>query len=129
MRDDILASNFLDDTFDVVVALEVLSHLRDVPRAIDELIRVCRPGGTVIADVFATTDGTRGDHAGLDYIDDQGVYFRYYDLREATRLCAVSKVSSIQVHQVTWTDPPHGKYRPYEHVHETWCLLVRKVAF
>jgi SAM-dependent methyltransferase len=36
-----------DDAFDLVVSSNVLEHTKDAWGAIDELIRVCRPGGTV----------------------------------------------------------------------------------
>ena len=126
LRDDIESSDFVDDTFDLVVALEVLSHLTDASAALDELLRICRPGGIVITDVFDTTDATRGNRESLDYTDEAGVYFRYYDRQSVDGLCGKREVTRADVHHLTWTDPPHGRYRPYEHVHETWCMVLRK---
>jgi methionine biosynthesis protein MetW len=42
---------FDDSTFDVVVAGELLEHLRDPRRVVSEVLRVLRPGGTFIASV------------------------------------------------------------------------------
>ena len=42
---------FEDGSFDVVVAGELLEHLRDPQRLVDEIRRVLRPGGTFVASV------------------------------------------------------------------------------
>jgi len=48
---DILALDFPDDAFDVVIA-EAVTMFVDRSRAAEELIRVCRPGGRVLATEF-----------------------------------------------------------------------------
>lgn len=42
---------FEDSSFDVVVAGELLEHLRDPGRLVGEVLRVLRPGGTFVASV------------------------------------------------------------------------------
>ncbi len=42
---------FEDEAFDVVVAGELLEHLRDPRRLVDEVRRVLRPGGSFVASV------------------------------------------------------------------------------
>lgn len=44
---DVHALEFPDDTFDVVHAHQVLQHVGDPVRALQEMRRVCRPGGIV----------------------------------------------------------------------------------
>src|SRR5439155_24181243 len=44
---------FADASFDVVCALDILEHLDDDVAAAQELYRVCKPGGTIIAYVPA----------------------------------------------------------------------------
>ncbi len=60
LPDDRLAANvfgdagqlpFPDGTFDLVLAVEVLEHLPDPARALDELARVARPGATAVLSV------------------------------------------------------------------------------
>jgi SAM-dependent methyltransferase len=46
---DACALPFPDASFDSAFCVAVLQHLRDVPRAVQELARVTRPGGRVIA--------------------------------------------------------------------------------
>jgi SAM-dependent methyltransferase len=43
--------DFAEATFDVVVAGELLEHLRDPQRVVSEINRVLRPGGTFVASV------------------------------------------------------------------------------
>jgi SAM-dependent methyltransferase len=51
---DAAALPFPDDSFDVVVAMHMLYHVDDQPKAIAEMHRVLRPGGTLLV----TTNGT-----------------------------------------------------------------------
>lgn len=46
---DVYALDFADDTFDVVHAHQVLQHLSDPRSALQEMRRVCKPGGLVAA--------------------------------------------------------------------------------
>jgi SAM-dependent methyltransferase len=48
---DALEMPFADEEFDRVVAAEVLEHIPDDARAIAELVRVLRPGGTIAVTV------------------------------------------------------------------------------
>jgi SAM-dependent methyltransferase len=48
---DALRLPFPDDTFDHVIASEVLEHVADDQVALDEILRVLKPGGTVAATV------------------------------------------------------------------------------
>jgi ubiquinone/menaquinone biosynthesis C-methylase UbiE len=48
-QEDIYELPFEDASFDVVHAHQVLQHLSDPVRALEELRRVCRPGGVVAA--------------------------------------------------------------------------------
>ncbi|MEM8930890.1 MAG: methyltransferase domain-containing protein [Acidobacteriota bacterium] len=78
---DLTRLPFSDARFDLVVASHVLEHIVDDRRAIDEIRRVLRPGGTAILVVPLVADRTQdfgvardeyNDHArdcGVDYFD------------------------------------------------------------
>jgi SAM-dependent methyltransferase len=43
---------FSDDSFDVVCSFKVLAHVPNVGRALSEMVRVTRPGGIVLAELY-----------------------------------------------------------------------------
>ena len=51
MHQDIQALSFGDDSFDVYVSCEVLEHVPDMDRAIQEAARILKPGGLFIGTV------------------------------------------------------------------------------
>lgn len=51
------AMTFADESFDVVVAMYVMTVVPDPAQVLDELARVCRPGGTVILVNHFSADG------------------------------------------------------------------------
>lgn len=54
-RGDVGRLPFRDESFDVVVAGEVLEHVADLPGVVAEVCRVLRPGGTLVVDAIAAT--------------------------------------------------------------------------
>lgn len=51
---------FVDDTFDLVCCRSSLHHFADPHRAVEEMVRVCRPGGRIaINDLIAPSDDVR----------------------------------------------------------------------
>jgi SAM-dependent methyltransferase len=66
---------FADDSFDVVLLTEVLEHVDDHARTLDEVVRVLAPGGTVVVTVpfmypvhEAPHDHRRFTHHGLEHL-------------------------------------------------------------
>jgi phosphatidylethanolamine/phosphatidyl-N-methylethanolamine N-methyltransferase len=58
---DAAEMSFADNSFDVVVAMYVLTVVPDPSRVMQELQRVCKPGGQVIVvNHFSKSDGLRG---------------------------------------------------------------------
>ena len=55
VRADVTQLPFPDESFDVVVAGEILEHVDDFPAVITEACRVLRPGGTLVIDTIADT--------------------------------------------------------------------------
>lgn len=43
---------FADESFDVVCSFKVLAHVREIGRALDEMVRVTRRGGIVLAEFY-----------------------------------------------------------------------------
>ncbi len=56
-RGDAQALEFEAESFDVVVCLELLEHLPDYRKALDEIVRVLRPGGRLLASIPYVRNG------------------------------------------------------------------------
>jgi len=60
-----------DDSFDAVLTRFSFHHLTDPPRALAEMVRVCRPGGrVVVSDVFTTTAEQAAEYNRLERLRD-----------------------------------------------------------
>ncbi|MDA1362991.1 methyltransferase domain-containing protein [Glycomyces luteolus] len=55
VQGDVLAVPLPDSCAEVVVAGEILEHVRDLPRAVAEACRLLRPGGLLVIDTLAAT--------------------------------------------------------------------------
>jgi SAM-dependent methyltransferase len=77
---DALSLPFGDQVFDVVVCNHVLHFVDDPERAAREMVRVLRPGGTIVAGLRAS--GKRTDRAGvnLDRLPPHSLLRRYLAL-------------------------------------------------
>ena len=104
---DALDLPFPDGEFDRVVAAEVLEHIPDDTRAIAELVRVLRPGGTIAVTVprwlpekvcWALSDA---------YHEVEGGHVRIYRPPSC-----VAKLESAGLRYVG-TDHAHGLHSPY----------------
>lgn len=91
---------FSDGAFAGVYCQDLLSHLRAPEKSLKEMIRVCAPGGHIVADFLAPQDSTRhwpgmmpsGD-GGFEY-GPQKTYYRYYEnlrLEEVLRQAGAAK--------------------------------------
>jgi len=72
---DILNLPFPDESFDAVIAANVIHLLDDPYKALSELDRICRPGGKLIIPTYVNKDKARGfdrtiDKAGADFKQD-----------------------------------------------------------
>ncbi len=50
-REDIQSLSFADDSFDVIICIHVFEHIKDDRKAMQEVFRVLRRGGTALLDV------------------------------------------------------------------------------
>ena len=88
---DITQCPFFDETFDAVVCLNVLEHIKDDGKALLEIARILRPGGIAILEVPA------GEHL-FDFYDAHLMHFRRYNMRKLNQLL---KSSGLTVRRST----------------------------
>lgn len=75
---------FPDDAFDLVICTEVLEHLPEYESAIDELRRVCKPGGTLTVSVPRAWPERICWSLSSEYHEVEGGHVRIFD-RDALR--------------------------------------------
>ena len=107
VRGDALDLPFADGAFDRVIASEVLEHIPDDERAMAELARVLRPGGTMAVTVPRCGPEFVNWALSDDYHDVPGGHVRIYRRRQlVARLHAAGLVATGRHHA-------HGLHAPY----------------
>jgi len=75
---DMMNFTYGDDTFDKIMTISVIEHVLDDKKAMQEMIRVLKPGGIL------TVTTEYNPNKGKPY--DEGDYMRIYDLESLTEL-------------------------------------------
>lgn len=93
---------FADNSFDAVTCLAALYLIPDPLPVIDELVRVCRPGGDIV--IFTSVRTSLSRLPGVGSIADAGGY-RLFERDEIT-----GRLSDAGVHDVEQTVIGQGQY-------------------
>ncbi|MDP3968160.1 MAG: methyltransferase domain-containing protein [Nocardioides sp.] len=104
---DALALPFADGEFDRIVAAEVLEHIPADIQAIDELVRVLRPGGTLAVSVPRWFPEIVCWKLSEDYHNTPGGHIRIYSDKEL-----VGKMRNAGL-EFDGKDHAHGLHTPY----------------
>jgi ubiquinone/menaquinone biosynthesis C-methylase UbiE len=129
---DIFNTGYLNDQFDGIFCWDLLGHLVNVEKAIDELLRIIKPGGILVGSLFTTEDSTIDDEKMIsigdkEFIYNDKFYFKYYDLNLVQSLLKKFDVTILYLKKATWVEGPHEGYREYRHNHESWAFVLQKV--
>ena len=109
---EVLAANaahlpFASETFDLVICSEVLEHIPDHARAVDELVRVLKPGGDLVVSVPRFLPEKICWLLADDYYNSNGGHIRIYRKRGLKRLLEQAGVTLWDDHYA------HGLHSPY----------------
>ncbi len=107
LEGDALALPFADGEFDRIVAAEILEHIPADIQAIEELVRVLRPGGTLAVSVPRWLPEIINWKLSADYHNTPGGHIRIYTDAE---LC--DKVTKAGM-EFEGKDYAHGLHAPY----------------
>ena len=105
---DALQLPFADGEFDRVVAAEVLEHIPADIQAIEELVRVLRPGGTLAVSVPRWLPEIINWKLSDDYHNAEGGHIRIYTDNEL-----IDKVTKRRAWTFEGKDYAHGLHSPY----------------
>jgi len=108
-RADLCALPFRNDSFDAVYSFKVLAHVREIRRAMEEMARVTRPGGLVLAEFYNRLSlrhlvrVLKGARRIARDTTDREVYTRYDGWREILSMappgCRIEAVRGVRI----WT--------------------------
>lgn len=104
---DALALPFADRTFDAVVASEVLEHVPDDIAAVDELVRVLKPGGRLAVTVPRALPEMMCWALSSEYHEKPGGHLRIYRGHELRALLAAAGLRVLRAHHA------HALHSPY----------------
>ncbi|MFL6240632.1 MAG: methyltransferase domain-containing protein [Actinomycetes bacterium] len=107
VRGDLLALPFPDDSFDKVIAAEVLEHIPSDERAMAEIARVLKPGGRAAVTVPRWLPERICWALSQDYHSNPGGHIRIYTGTELT-----SKLSKVGLYRYG-SHHAHGLHAPY----------------
>jgi len=107
IRGDAKTLPFKDDSFDRVICSEVLEHLDDDRRGVEELVRVLRASGKLAVSVPAYLPETIFWKTSKDYRNYPGCHVRKYRERQLTRLLQECNLRIIDVRH------KHALHSPY----------------
>jgi ubiquinone/menaquinone biosynthesis C-methylase UbiE len=130
LQGDVFNSPFQSGQFHGIFCWDLLGHIKDVRRAITELIRICRPGGCIVGSLFATSDPNRGMEmvavSDNEFIYKEKFYYRFYSKVDVERLLQEFPVRLSSLSLEEWEEPGHEGFREYRHTHQSWAFTLEK---
>ena len=104
---DITKLPFRDGTFDVVICSEVLEHIPDLPRAVSEIIRVLKPGRSLVVSVPRYMPERICWALSWDYHHEEGGHIRIFRKKE---LISLLEKAGTRCVDTAWKHSLHSPY-------------------
>lgn len=104
---DITKLPFRDGTFDVVICSEVLEHIPDLPRAVSEIIRVLKPGRSLVVSVPRYMPERICWALSWDYHHEEGGHIRIFRKKE---LISLLERAGTRCVDTAWKHSLHSPY-------------------
>lgn len=121
-----LPSPFPKGLFDAVVCLDVFGQIPDTARLVTGFRKVLAPGGYLLVNLYTPDDQTFGEGVkiGPNTFQYRGTLFKFFS--EPTVSEILKGFEIVHLEKMRWEDPPHGDFRPYRHVHDSFVVLAKK---
>ncbi|MFG2363467.1 class I SAM-dependent methyltransferase [Streptomyces mirabilis] len=117
-----------DHCVDAVTCLDVFGQIPDPSEMLQNFARVLVPGGFVAVNAFTLTDSEygKGEEVGPHTFSYRDTLFRFFTEEGIKELFADWRIHVFD--RMSWIDPPHGIFRPYEHTHDSWIILASPIS-
>jgi ubiquinone/menaquinone biosynthesis C-methylase UbiE len=114
--------------FDFALCVDALPQVHRPRLALQEIARTLVPGGLFVTNVFTPADCAFGEGERLtarSFLYKNTLFNFFEDNEFRPLLDGLFDVRNCQ--RVSWVDPPHIPFRPYEHTHDALVyVLVKK---
>ena len=107
MVSDVTKLPFADESFDIVICSEVLEHIPDHGKAIREIIRVLKPGKSLVVSVPRYLPERICWALSRDYHNEKGGHIRIYRKKELLELLEGAGTTCIDM---GWAHALHSPY-------------------
>jgi cyclopropane fatty-acyl-phospholipid synthase-like methyltransferase len=116
-----------DDSIDAITCLDVFGQIADTAAMLTTFHRVLTSRGLLALNAYTTADSEygQGDEIGLNTFHYKDTLFRFFDEEDMRTLLSSWRIDFFE--RQSWTDPPHGNFRPHEHTHDNWVVIARVV--
>ena len=133
---DALAMEFPDNSFDLVWACESGEHMPDKKRYVEEMVRVLKPGGTLVIatwcqrETTADTPFTAQETDELRFLYEEWSHPYFISVEEYGRLVAGTGVMS-NVHLEDWArfTIPAWRHSIWVGVWDPWPVMIRPTVW
>jgi SAM-dependent methyltransferase len=129
LRADAAALPLVSGSTDAVTCFDMFGQVEDPSSVIAEAGRILADDGLFVVNAFTLEDSEygEGEEIGPHTFAYRDTLFRFFD-EEALRGLFDADWQVLGVDRVSWLDPPHGDFRPYEHTHDNWVLYAARSA-
>jgi MPBQ/MSBQ methyltransferase len=126
-----LHMDFPDDTFDLVWACESGEHMPDKESYVKEMVRVLKPGGTLVLATWCQRDETPempltdNDRERLQFLYDEWAHPYFVSKEEYGRIAARNGLENVVL--ADWTAPtiPSWRHSVWVGVYDPWIVVFK----
>ncbi len=129
---DLLKMPFLNNSFDGVLASDIIETLPIPTLAIKELYRILKPGGILLCNIpdmddsIATQEMAPLQVTAHQYLYQHAYFFQFMSVIEATTLLTTQGFRVLHQQCCHWQEESHPNFRAQHHQHTSQVFLAQK---
>jgi len=131
IRCDLSELPFMEESFDLVIAVDIIETLPEPEPAIHEIYRVLKEGALFLCNIPGMEDTiSEKDMTPLgkdEYLYQDKYFFRFVTEEAATALLKKCGFEIIKSKDCEWWEKDHEGFRDGEHMHRSHVFLAKKI--